>query len=169
MSRREIRDLATALSRFPTFSGCRPDDLAALAAAGRVTTLPRHWTFLHEGTPADACYVLLDGEVRILVRGVECATLGPGRVLGELALLSASLRTATVVTSTPVNALRVDYPALSTLFRSHPQLRQSIGAAFDGHDASADQHCAAGRVPEPRQVPGDSAPGERPAQSSRRT
>jgi CRP-like cAMP-binding protein len=102
-----------------------------------MTTLPAHWTFLHERTPADACYVLLEGEVRVLVRGEECAVLGAGSVLGEFALLSSSLRTASVVSSTAIRALRVEYAALSALFRAHPRLRQSMGAAFDSRNAAS--------------------------------
>lgn len=138
---RRDRDLARTLGTFPVFAACSPGDLEALARAGRVTSLPVGWTFLHEGTPADACYVLLDGEVRVLRGGVERAALGPGAVLGEMALLGHSLRRASVVTRTVIQALRVEYDVLTTLLHANPRLAESVVAVFDQHRA-ADQHRA---------------------------
>ncbi len=83
MRNHKNRDLARTLSTFSAFAGCRVSDLEALAAAGRVTSLPAGWTFVHEGTPADAVYVLLDGNVRVVKGGLELASLGPGSVRGS--------------------------------------------------------------------------------------
>lgn len=101
-----------------------------------MTSLPAYWTFLHEGTPADSCYVLLEGQARVLAGRLECALAGPGSVLGEVGLLNRSLRTATVVTDTPVLALRIEYDVLSALCHAHPQLGQSVQAVFGAHRAA---------------------------------
>ena len=132
--RREVQDTASALAAFPSFQGCDRDELEALAAAGQLMTLPARWTFLHEGTPADVCYVLLEGEVRVRLGQQDRAVLGAGAVLGERALLQGSLRTASVVTSSAVRALRVEYAALSALFHLYPQLLRSVTTEFDAID-----------------------------------
>ena len=136
MRSREHRELAQVLAEFPAFAGCGADDLTALARAGRVTSVPAHWTFVHEGTPADACYVLLEGRAQVCVAGVERAVLGPGAVTGEMALLDRSLRSASVVSATPVRALRVDYPQLAALLASRPRLQDSLRAVYGAHRES---------------------------------
>ena len=140
MRSREHRELAQGLAGFPAFAGCRADDLAALARAGQVTSVPAHWTFVHEGTPADACYVLLEGRAQVCVSGEERAVLEPGAVTGEMGLLSRSLRSASIVSATPVRVLRVDYPQLADLLAARPRLHDSLRAVYGAHrepDAAA--------------------------------
>lgn len=132
---REHRELAARLKGFEAFAACGTDDLVALAKAGRTTSVPARWTFVHEGTPADAVYVLLEGSARVLVGGQERAVLQPGAVIGEMALLGHSLRSANVVSAEPVQALRVEYDALSPLLRDRPRLQESVGAVYDQHRA----------------------------------
>lgn len=136
MITREQRELARELAAFPAFAGCLPDDLTALARVGRVTSLPAHWTFVHEGTPADACYVLLEGEAEVRIHGAHRAVLEPGAVIGEMALLSRSLRAASVVSVTAVRALRLEYPVLAGLLASRPRLDASLGAVYAEHRAA---------------------------------
>jgi CRP/FNR family transcriptional regulator, cyclic AMP receptor protein len=133
---REHRELANRLSGFEAFAGCEQDDLVALAKAGRTTSVPAHWTFVHEGTPADAVYVLLAGSARVLVGGEERAVLEPGAVIGEMALLGHSLRSANVVSAEPVEALRVEYDALAPLLQARPRLQESVGAVYAQHRAN---------------------------------
>ena len=133
MRTREHRELAARLSTFAAFAGCENDDLVALARAGQVRSVPASWTFVHEGTPADACYVLLEGQARVLAAGQERATIGPGAVLGEMGLLGRSLRSASLVSSGPVQALRVEYPELARLLDARPRLRATFGAVYDAH------------------------------------
>jgi CRP-like cAMP-binding protein len=49
-----------------------------------------------EGAPGDDFYVLLAGSARVHRNGREVTRLGPGAAFGELALLDAGPRTATV-------------------------------------------------------------------------
>ena len=109
--------------------------MEALAGAGRVTSLPARWTVVHEGTPADACFVLLVGVVCVRIDGVTRATLGPGEVVGEMGLLGRSLRSASVVTQTPMQALRIEYDALSALMGARPALSRCMGTVYDEHRA----------------------------------
>lgn len=132
---RKHKDLAGRLAGFDAFAGCENDDLVALAEAGRVTSMPAHWTFVHEGTPADAVYVLLQGSARVLIGGQERAVLEPGAVIGEMALLGHSLRSASLVSAEPVEALRVEYHALADLLARRKRLQASVGAVYEAHRA----------------------------------
>lgn len=53
-----------------------------------------------EGESGDAMYVVLEGEVELLIKGAVVETLGPGEPFGEMALIDRSPRVGTVVAKT---------------------------------------------------------------------
>jgi len=64
-----------------------------------------------EESPGDVMYVILDGEVDIFANGVLVETLGPGDLLGEMALIDSKPRSASALTRSacriaPVNEER---------------------------------------------------------------
>jgi len=124
------RRIVELLSTAPTFSHCDRDDLVALVEAGSETSLPSAWGFVQEGTPADACYVLLTGSARVFHGRQEIAALGPGDIIGEMAFLEGGQRDATVTSSTPVKALRIEYDALRAVLAKRPQLKEMMVAVY---------------------------------------
>ena len=64
--------------------------------------------FLQEGTPGTLMYVLRAGEVAIEVGGrvVEC--VGPGSVIGEMALFDDAPRSASAVALTDCDVVAID-------------------------------------------------------------
>jgi CRP-like cAMP-binding protein len=84
-------------------------------------------TLYAEGEPADACFLLQEGRVRIVkrVRGIErsLTVLRAGDLLGEDALLTGATRTATATALGPVSALVLD--------------RRTFGALLAGNAAVA--------------------------------
>src|SRR5207248_11710646 len=53
-------------------------------------------TLVQQGDPGDDLYLLLDGVLAVEVDGEEVAEIGPGAILGELAVVEGSTRTATL-------------------------------------------------------------------------
>ena len=130
---REQRALADELGQFSSLNGCDKDDLRALAETGRVTTLPDGWSMLAEDTPADAAYVLLDGQAKVLSGRTEIATLSRGAIIGEMAFVEGGRRRAGVATSGRVRVLRLDYDKLRDLLTRRPALKQALEAADREH------------------------------------
>ena len=60
-----------------------------------------------EGDRGDAMFVILEGKVELRVNGTVFETLGPGGVLGEMALIDQSPRVASAVALTDVTLARV--------------------------------------------------------------
>ncbi len=75
------------------------------------TTFPKGTVIMREGDSGNAAYIIASGqcEVRKTISGVEqvLKTLGPGEVFGEMAVLTESARTATVVATADTTALVV--------------------------------------------------------------
>jgi CRP-like cAMP-binding protein len=96
--------LPDLLASLPLFRACRPDAVAALAARLRWQTLRAGDTVMSEGEDAAEFAILLSGRAVVTRRadGTDetLATALPGAVLGELALLRAAPRTASVIAAT---------------------------------------------------------------------
>jgi hypothetical protein len=92
------------LKSIAIFEGLQPEDLAELARAGKESWFTQGETLCREGELGDELFVLLDGEVSVLVRDGDVdrvvAIEGPGSVIGELAVLDPAPRNASVVAST---------------------------------------------------------------------
>jgi CRP-like cAMP-binding protein len=130
---REKRELADELGRLPSLSVCSKDDMRALADAGDVVTLPDGWAFVHEGTPADAAYILLEGEANVLAGRTIIASLAPGAIIGEMAYLDGGQRHATVATHGRVKAMRLNYSKLGPLLEKSPALKNVLRAVDREH------------------------------------
>ena len=71
-------------------------------------------TIFQEGDPSGVMYVVIDGEVDIIVHGKVLSPLGPGGILGEMALIDEQARSATAVAKTdcklaPINKKRFHF------------------------------------------------------------
>jgi putative peptide zinc metalloprotease protein len=83
------------------------DDPSRRWLAGRVThrSVPAGQTIIRQGTPGDSCFILREGRVEVVVedQGRErmVASMGPGSIFGEAALLTGAQRTATVRATAP--------------------------------------------------------------------
>src|SRR4029078_13744615 len=89
------RPLVASLARIPFFSGLDEAALERGAAAPRPRRFRRGEVIFHAGDPGDALFIIVSGEVKIALpseTGEEAiiASLPPGDVLGELALLDGA-------------------------------------------------------------------------------
>jgi CRP-like cAMP-binding protein len=128
---KETKALAGELSSLPVFAGLDRKAIDALAATGRMVHLPTGWALMSENTPADSCYVLLEGDTEVRHGQEVVANLHPGALVGEAALVSHKRRNATVITAGDVRALRLGYDELSPLFAKFPALEQVFRAEWD--------------------------------------
>lgn len=131
------RQLVNTLSGYKTFAECSRADVTALVEAGGPFSLPPGWPLVQEGIPADACYVLTEGEARVFHQREQIAELGPGELVGEMALLGGGQRRATVTSSSRVAGLRIENEKLRPLLEKHPKLADAFRAVYDAHSSSS--------------------------------
>ena len=108
------------LSAVELFAELAPDERDHLARMMRPFSAPVGTTLFREGDPGEGLYVLTAGALRVVRPGphgtaVPLATIGPGSVVGELSMLGASTRTATVMVARAASGWRLDRPALEVL------------------------------------------------------
>lgn len=103
-------------------------ELATVIAAGRHVHLPADWSLIAENTPADKAYLIVDGDVSIRKAGAEVARLGPGDVIGEVSIVKHKLRTASVVSLTPLEVIHFTRESLEELIEKVPAFGDAIRA-----------------------------------------
>ncbi|HVT21733.1 MAG TPA: cyclic nucleotide-binding domain-containing protein [Mycobacteriales bacterium] len=129
LSKSELKDLVAKLGALPRFADCSKADLELLAKSSAVSAVPANWPLINERTPADACYVILDGDVEVRVDGKPVAQLTAGAVVGEVGLLNSKLRNATVVSTSRVSMLHLVPEVFSRLVSSSPAIRVALQGA----------------------------------------
>jgi signal-transduction protein with cAMP-binding, CBS, and nucleotidyltransferase domain len=136
LSRSELKELVGKLAALPRFADCGKADLEALAKSSALSTVPANWPLINEQTPADACYVILDGDVEVRVDGKSVAQLAAGSVVGEVGLLTSKLRNATVVSTSRVSVLHLVPEVFHELVRSRPALDAALRGPASTDSAS---------------------------------
>lgn len=124
---------ALFLRECDTFAGFSSTELKRLVRAADRVSVPAHWPLIHEQTPGDACFVLLSGTVAVFSGRDQVAELGPGDLVGEVAIRQGRLRSATVSSLEPVEMLRIGGDELTRLLDQIPALRRAIDTATAAH------------------------------------
>lgn len=81
---------------------------------------------VEQGSPGTSMFVILEGEVAVLVNGVEVARLGTGEHFGELALADSLPRSASVAGVTFGSAISVSAEQLREFCRKDPELGNEV-------------------------------------------
>jgi len=110
------------IRRLPLFELCSKRDLRRIAALAVERTVGEGTELIREGEPGTEFFVVVEGEVEVRRRGRRVARLGPGSYVGEIALLSRSPRTATVVAATDLRVLAIAGRDFVELLDAIPEL-----------------------------------------------
>lgn len=73
-----------------------------------------------QGSPRDRMYVVISGEVAIVVDGVTVEVAGPGGLVGEMALIDDGARSSTVVARADSELVPVDRDRFLFLVQQTP-------------------------------------------------
>ena len=121
--------VVSLLSGHEWFSSLLPDELDELAASAETLYWSRGQIVFEEGEQGNECFLLHTGAVKVVRRfpdgrRVTLARMGPGSVVGELALFNGERRSATVEAVEPTVAV-----ALARRPRDEPAPRRRRGGA----------------------------------------
>lgn len=102
---KHIDPKARELARLTPFRGCTTRQLEDVARLTDEIRRPTGWVMMVEDDVGHECFVIVEGEAVVLIDGEEVARLGPGDIVGEMALLDRDRRCATVIAETPLRVL----------------------------------------------------------------
>lgn len=78
------------------------------------------------GDPGDALYIVQAGRLDVLINGTCVATVGPGGVVGEMALISKQPRSATVIAGADSVLAPIDVATFDRLVQQMPAFANEI-------------------------------------------
>ena len=107
------------LRKSPLFEGLSDSELQQLMEDAKPVSLRAGEYLMKQGDPGDAAFVVVNGEFEINKQSgqsvIKIDVRNPGDVLGEMALLSSSPRSASVVAITDCEVLRISPEAFENL------------------------------------------------------
>lgn len=92
----------------------------------RYEEYPAGQILLREGQRGDAMFLLREGEVEVLKEFQKVATLYPGDIFGEMALLHSAPRTATVKTRSLCRVYRLNKVVFESVIQAFPEVHARI-------------------------------------------
>jgi cAMP-dependent protein kinase regulator len=119
---------------YPLWSALPEEVFVRFVDALSVRVVPAAHPIVHEGDMGESAFIVARGEVRV-VRGVgkaqeELAVLGPGSIVGEMALVTNAPRAASVLAAHAVLLLEAPRAAIDRAVAETPELGSHIVSFF---------------------------------------
>jgi len=118
------------LRRVPFFAEIEPAKLKLLAFMSERVGFDDGKLLCRQGDPGDAAYLIIEGEVEIVLEGpagpLTVATIGANEIVAEMAILCDSPRNASVRAKGRVVALRISKEPFMRMVREFPAMAVSI-------------------------------------------
>jgi CRP-like cAMP-binding protein len=118
------------LSKVPLFAGLSKKELRQVASLATRLNLAAGSELTHQGGRGREFIIVLEGVADVVIDGDVVATRGPGDFFGEIALLEARTRVATVLAKTDIEIDVIGHREFSTLLTDFPQIEASLRLAM---------------------------------------
>lgn len=112
-----------------------PEEFSALLLFLRRRSLGRADVLFREGAPGDSLVFVVAGQLTVTVRrlaggNVEVGEIGPGEVVGEMAIIDPAPRNATVTAREAATVYEIDRSNFDAMRRQFPGLSSAIVGAI---------------------------------------
>ena len=127
------------------------DILAHFRKARNLIDLQSGLVLFTEGEPGQSMYVLMEGSAAICVGGEVIEVAPPGSLLGEMALVNSSVRSATVITRSECRVISINRSQFDALVRESPEFARHVMMVMADrlrHMNEKMKESALGRLPE---------------------
>ena len=91
-----------------------------------VVEYPARTVLITEGDAGNHMYVVMQGEVDITLKHRYLATASPGDIIGEMALINSTVRSATATAKTDCRLVLIDQSSFKSLLRYVPDFSLHI-------------------------------------------
>jgi hypothetical protein len=126
----DIKLRRAIVKQSPIFEGFTTWQARKFIAVSDIEDFPAHHPLIRDGESGDTMYVVLEGELEVTkgagANRFEINRVGPGQVIGEVALMAQVQRTADVTALTPIKVLSLDLKSLGELQRFSPYLAAKL-------------------------------------------
>ncbi len=110
------------LAKVPIFANCTAEEIAAIAGVAQDAYFQPGQIIVTQGTPGQAFYMIIDGQVEILRDSQSLGAFGPGDFFGEMSLLDQAPRSATIRALRETRCLMLSSWDFRSLLEKHPSI-----------------------------------------------
>jgi CRP-like cAMP-binding protein len=114
------------LADLPIFAGVSKRHLHRIARLSTARRFVPLTVIVREGEPARTFYVVLDGQVSVTRKGRRLARIGAGEAFGEMALLTDSPRSSSVIADTDVLTMCLSRANFNKVLKSEPAVSLAL-------------------------------------------
>ena len=118
------------LKAVPFFSTMSKNELAAVAQQTDEVDVAAGKVLAREGDFGEEFFLIDAGTAQVTRGGEAIAELGAGDFFGEMALLEADRRNATVTAKTPMSLIVMTRASFRALDRDHPEVHATVAKAI---------------------------------------
>ena len=118
--------MVDSLREVPLFAEVSDRDLRRLAESMHERTYDAGQDVMSEGQSGVGFFVVLDGTAQVSVGGEARGSLGPGDHFGEMALLEATQRTATVTAGEGLRCAAMTAWTFRPFVKDHPDVAWAL-------------------------------------------
>ena len=119
---------AARLRGLAFFEGFSDADLDRVAQLADDVEVEAGELLIDQGRVGQECFVIESGQAEVFVGEEHLVTVGPGSMVGEMALIDRRPRTATVVATTSMALLAFDTKAFQKLLSEMPKAEERVHA-----------------------------------------
>ena len=121
-----VLDRVVLLKQVGLFQSLSGEELYPVAEIATLETFVEGQRVVEQGASSDALFVVVSGSLEVIKDGQATGTLGPKQTFGELGVLDAAPRAATVEARSTCELLRVPREELEALLDESPELSKAI-------------------------------------------
>lgn len=125
-SRRKAHKPFEDLREVSFFEGFSDEELQRVSDLAEDVEAEQGAVLIDQGRVGQECYVILDGRAGVYAGDEHIATLEPGAMVGEMALVDHRPRTATVIAETPLRLIAFDTQAFKELLETMPKVNDRV-------------------------------------------
>ena len=135
MSETTEQSAVDLLRSVPLFADLEEGELERFSHVAVPRSFPAGTRVFHEGDSSDACYIVSEGSFRVTRehsdgRAITLATLGPGEIFGELAMLDGDKRSASAESITDGTLLALPANDVRSLLARNPEIALKLVAGL---------------------------------------
>ncbi len=128
---KKVLDNATRMS---VFSQLPSEEIEEMIDRAELRHYRKGEYIIMEGDVGDSLFVIKEGKVRVVTsiggKNIELAELGPGDIVGEVALLTDRPRTASVIALEDTECYEMGKPLVMELIERHPELADALNEIY---------------------------------------
>ena len=124
------------LKNVPFFSSMSKKELATVAQQTDEVDAREGEVLARQGDLGDTFFIIDSGTAEVTRGGEHLADLGPGDFFGEMALLDADRRNATVTAKTAMSLIVMTRSSFRALDRSQPEIHATVAKAIAERNAA---------------------------------